>query len=174
MKALTVRQPWAWAIARGGKDIENRTWSAPHRGPLAIHAGSAWDEDGAMDDRVITAVRGDKTDDGHFYPPLHVLLNEARTQIVELVRTDPRYVFGAVIAVVDVVDICTAQDCGCGLWAIPGQLHWRLANVHALADPVPCKGRLGLWDLTPKDSLRPSDVEAVVRAQLGAFVSAGR
>jgi hypothetical protein len=25
MRALTVRQPWAWAIVHGGKDIENRT-----------------------------------------------------------------------------------------------------------------------------------------------------
>lgn len=24
--ALSVRQPWAWAIIHGGKDIENRTW----------------------------------------------------------------------------------------------------------------------------------------------------
>ena len=25
MKALTVQQPWAWAIVHGGKDVENRT-----------------------------------------------------------------------------------------------------------------------------------------------------
>jgi len=24
MKALTIRQPWAWAIARGHKNVENR------------------------------------------------------------------------------------------------------------------------------------------------------
>ena len=25
-RALSVRQPWAWAICHGWKDIENRTW----------------------------------------------------------------------------------------------------------------------------------------------------
>ena len=39
MKALTVRQPWAWLIAAGHKDIENRTCRTSYRGPLLIHAG---------------------------------------------------------------------------------------------------------------------------------------
>ena len=36
--ALSVRQPWAWALLYGGKTVENRTWSTPHRGPIWIHA----------------------------------------------------------------------------------------------------------------------------------------
>lgn len=41
--ALSVRQPWAWAIIFAGKDIENRGWvpSNPglkYRGRVAIHA----------------------------------------------------------------------------------------------------------------------------------------
>jgi hypothetical protein len=39
MKALTVCQPWAWAIIHAPKRIENRTWRTSHRGPLAVHAG---------------------------------------------------------------------------------------------------------------------------------------
>ncbi len=38
MKALTIRQPWAWAIIHAGKDIENRSWRTHHRGALAVHA----------------------------------------------------------------------------------------------------------------------------------------
>jgi hypothetical protein len=41
MKAISIRQPWAWAIAQGLKTIENRTWRTHYRGPLAIHAGRA-------------------------------------------------------------------------------------------------------------------------------------
>lgn len=26
MKVLTIKQPWAWAIIHGGKDLENRNW----------------------------------------------------------------------------------------------------------------------------------------------------
>jgi len=41
--ALSVRQPWAWAIIYAGKDIENRSWQAVNhglrqRGRIAIHA----------------------------------------------------------------------------------------------------------------------------------------
>lgn len=48
--ALSVRQPWAWAIIHAGKDIENRTWrsnhpSLPDRGPLAIHAAKGMTQD---------------------------------------------------------------------------------------------------------------------------------
>jgi hypothetical protein len=39
MKAITVRQPWAWAIINAGKDIENRTWNTNFRGRVAIRAG---------------------------------------------------------------------------------------------------------------------------------------
>lgn len=39
MKALTIRQPWAQLIALGEKTIETRTRATSHRGPLAIHAG---------------------------------------------------------------------------------------------------------------------------------------
>lgn len=28
MKAISIRQPWAWAILNAGKDIENREWGA--------------------------------------------------------------------------------------------------------------------------------------------------
>jgi hypothetical protein len=39
MKALSIRQPWAWAVTEGHKTIENRRWATAYRGPLLIHAG---------------------------------------------------------------------------------------------------------------------------------------
>lgn len=39
IKALTIHQPWAFAVASGHKLIENRSWMTSHRGPLLIHAG---------------------------------------------------------------------------------------------------------------------------------------
>jgi hypothetical protein len=41
MKALTIRQPWAWAIVTGIKAVENRSYRTAHRGPFLIHAGSS-------------------------------------------------------------------------------------------------------------------------------------
>ena len=36
--ALSLHQPWAWAIIHGGKDIENRSWPTRVRGEVIIHA----------------------------------------------------------------------------------------------------------------------------------------
>ena len=44
MKAFTVRQPWADAIAYGGKYTENRAWPLPvkeHDTTVLIHAVKA-------------------------------------------------------------------------------------------------------------------------------------
>lgn len=38
MKALSIRQPWAWLIIHGGKDIENRTRHTKRRGRFLVHA----------------------------------------------------------------------------------------------------------------------------------------
>lgn len=43
MKALSIKQPWAWAIMAGHKTIENRTWKTPYRGRILIHAGKTFD-----------------------------------------------------------------------------------------------------------------------------------
>jgi ASCH domain len=43
LPALSVRQPWAWLIVNGVKDIENRSRRTHHRGPLLIHASLSLD-----------------------------------------------------------------------------------------------------------------------------------
>lgn len=45
MKALSIKQPWAWLIVAGYKNIENRTWHTNYRGKLLIHASKTWDID---------------------------------------------------------------------------------------------------------------------------------
>lgn len=40
MKALSIRQPWAWLIVHGGKDIENRSWATSFRGIFFVHAAA--------------------------------------------------------------------------------------------------------------------------------------
>jgi hypothetical protein len=38
MKALSLRQPWLWAVLDLGKTIENRRWNTHYRGPILLHA----------------------------------------------------------------------------------------------------------------------------------------
>ena len=48
MKALSVRQPWAWLICAGHKDVENRVWRTDYREPLLIHASRTYDKMGEL------------------------------------------------------------------------------------------------------------------------------
>jgi len=46
MLALSIRQPWAWLVVHGFKDIENRTWRSEPRGRIWIHASRTLDRAG--------------------------------------------------------------------------------------------------------------------------------
>ena len=140
MRALSVRQPWAWAICHG-KDVENRSRGTRHRGLLAIHASkSAPYAADLTDPRImdLIAANGFRLD-------------------------DPPSAQGAVVAVA-VLAGCHHESTeeprhSCSPWGQRDAYHWQLANVRPLPEPVPCKGMLGLWRL-------PEDVEKAVRAQL--------
>lgn len=42
MRALSIRQPWLWAILHGGKTVENRDWAGcEYRGPILLHASKS-------------------------------------------------------------------------------------------------------------------------------------
>lgn len=128
--AITVRQPWAWAIAAGHKPVENRSWTTSHRGPLAIHAGKTLDP---AAERFISA----RLDPDLPLPPKWWLQP----------GTLPA---GAIVALADLTGFCArrmggARECACGSWAMAGAVHWRLARVRPLAEPVPCRGAQGLW-----------------------------
>lgn len=61
--ALSVRQPWAWAIIHADKDIENRTWQAVNhglsrRGRIAIHAAKGMTRDEYEEGREFIDSRG--------------------------------------------------------------------------------------------------------------------
>lgn len=72
MKALSIKQPWAWLIIHGGKDIENRTWKRSFRGRFLIHASKGIDQ---------RAMREYK----HLLPPKEDLIGGAIIGSVELV-----------------------------------------------------------------------------------------
>lgn len=46
MRALSIRQPWAWCIVNGYKDVENRDWKREITGEILIHASRFTDPAG--------------------------------------------------------------------------------------------------------------------------------
>jgi hypothetical protein len=47
LRAISIRQPWAYAILHLGKDVENRPWRTRYRRPILIHSSLTVDKDEA-------------------------------------------------------------------------------------------------------------------------------
>lgn len=134
MKVLTIRQPWASAILGGGKDVENRTWRTSYRGPLAIHAASRLD-DGVLHRDTRTEARAYWSSAGFDVDTLTL---------------------GAIVGVVDVIGCVPAQECDsdwANCWEGGPSFCWLLDDPRALVEPIPAKGRLGLWEWPELDAI---------------------
>ncbi len=135
MQALSVRQPWAWAVARGHTGILNRVANTGYRGPVAIYA-SARGDPGARDELTAPAADWNPADPAADWNP-----------------ADPAAAAGGIVAVVSLVGVCTAaasgRPCRCGQWASASQYHWRVADPWPLRWPVVALSHPGLWELTP-------------------------
>lgn len=130
--ALSVRQPWAWAIIFAGKDIENRSAGAIRAGNMrpgriAVHAAT-----GMREAEYAWAVWR-MAQDGVTVPAPADL---------------PR---GAIIGSVDVVEIVTASD---SPW-FGGASGLRLEGPEP-CDPIPCKGALGYFRWARADAFAPT------------------
>ncbi|MFF2549094.1 hypothetical protein ACFVUY_41935 [Kitasatospora sp. NPDC058063] len=119
--ALTIRQPWLAAIVAGDKRTENRSWPTNHRGPVVLHAAREFARDGQAD------------------PLVRAVLARPGA---------PALTTGALVATARIADCHRDTGC-CRPWGLPGLWHWTLADVQALAEPIPAAGRLGLWRLDP-------------------------
>jgi len=131
LKAVSLHQPWASAIAAGLKRFETRSWGTLHRGLLAIHATQRPTDPATLDLelRVRDALRGARVD----LPPL------PRGAFVALVQLDNCK--GTVLW--SAADAPPAER-EWGDWT-PGRFAWRLSSGWALSSPVPCRGAQGLW-----------------------------
>ncbi|KUF05549.1 hypothetical protein AUL38_04125 [Leucobacter sp. G161] len=176
MRILTVRQPWAWAIIHGGKDVENRVRNiaGDYRGPVAIHAGIAYDRGSHLESEPLRAAQ-DKAAvaaGAEVYPGGYTW---------DIGQPDPRKawnIHGAIIGVVDLVSVHKAETCQdwgpvdagtidhywCSPWADVDTHHLKLANPRPLATPIPYKGALGLRRL---DKETIDTITAALAAETG-------
>lgn len=123
MRALAVRQPWAWAIVIGVKPLENRSRRFHHRGPLLIHAS--------------------QTEESDMVDPVLELIAEETGTAVSLLRNAYRQqaARGAIVGAVTVTDCVTAHP---SRW-FTGPHALVLERPQSAWRPVPCRGQLGLW-----------------------------
>ena len=115
MRALSIRQPWAWLVVNGYKDMENRTWRSRFRGRIYVHAGQ----------KVVA-------DD---YPEQREYITEAG---IIIPRDLPR---GTIVGEVTITGCIAASD---SPWFC-GPYGFTLEDPVAYDTPKPCRGRLGFF-----------------------------
>jgi hypothetical protein len=106
LPALSVRQPWAWLIVNGVKDIENRPRRTHHRGPLLIHASLS--RDGYTE---------------------NIEWVERKHGISVPLELDT----GRIVGVVDVIDCVESHK---SKWFQKGKFGWVMANPHHLVSSL--------------------------------------
>jgi hypothetical protein len=135
LKALTLRQPFAWSVFSVGKDVENRTWPCKVRGTIAIHAAYSQPE------RVYDL-------SSKFIRSVLKKLGKKSVRIPPLEKLDR----GAIIGLVDIVDCVDGSP---SAW-FEGPIGFVLANARLLPKPVPCADKRRFFTLS-------SEVERLVR-----------
>ena len=134
--ALTLRQPWGSLVALGAKHIETRSWRTSYRGWLAIHAAKTLPTAERLlceQEPFRTALLRDTT------------LDPTRPLTAQLPR-------GSVLAVawlnsclpMETIEPPDEPERSFGDYA-PGRYAWYLSQVYRLPQPVPARGKLGLW-----------------------------
>ncbi|UFW79977.1 ASCH domain-containing protein [Rhizobium sp. SU303] len=145
--ALSTRQPWAHAIVKGWKDIENRKWNTRHRGWVCIHS-SAFN-------------RRNFEDDHSDYS------NVVSDYVNQVPSTLPAkdLAFGAIIGVARIVDVTMRHS---SPWFF-GKYGFVLADQQILAEPIPVKGALGFFEWRPRMIAAPEPAARPVAAQGSLF-----
>lgn len=118
MKALAVRQPFAWALLAGHKPVENREWPTSVRGRVLLHASKGCT----------------KREYGDAAEWIYVACGVVVPEIEELPR-------GCIVGAVTIVDCVEAHP---SPWFV-GPYGFVVEKPVALAEPIPCKGMLGFF-----------------------------
>jgi hypothetical protein len=120
MKVIVIRQPWAWLIVHGFKDIENRSWRTRYRGTLLIQASAS-------------------------LPPRREFEEIRRFVRKRRVKLPEDLARGGIVGMVQLEDCVTTSR---SKW-FEGPVGWVLSKPKRLRF-IPLKGRLGLFDPPPK------------------------
>lgn len=159
MRAISLWQPFASAVAVGAKRIETRSWATKYRGPLAIHAAKrcvveelisywcSWTWKGAL--RPI-GFGGKKVADFEWESCLPF---GAIVATCELVDCRPTGSF--TLEEIQELRMPEGETLSLYGWTEEqlgdfslGRFGWVLENVRALPVPVPWKGSQGFFEVT--------------------------
>lgn len=136
MKAISLWQPWATAMAIGLKQIETRHWRHNYRGLIAIHAAKRW----TREEREFSADMAELHNEGRLaLPPLGAIvatgfivgIEPTETLLPKISETEEMF----------------------GNYG-PNRFGWIFRDIVSLPEPVPCKGAQGFFEV-------PDDLSAI-------------
>lgn len=123
MKVLTIKEPWASLIIEEYKKYEFRSWKTKYRGKILIHAGCSVEKD--MMKRF--------SDYNINVNPGYII---GHATIVDCILVDEE--FNKKLRNIDPVVYGRSNH--------TETYAWKLENVVKYDNPIPCKGKLGLWN----------------------------
>ena len=129
MKTLSVKNPFAFLICVGVKDVENRTWKTNYRGKILIHVPSR-NYDPADISELLSLKQIYNLAGKGIKPEQHELCSKKRASCI--------------------IGTAVLKDCvqdSNSLWAERDCWHWIMENPMLFDKPIEnVKGKLGLWD----------------------------
>lgn len=185
-RALSLKQPWAWAVVHGPKWIENRTWFSELVGPIWIASSSqvqrSYYEEArgrilrigeatgqefevpALDDLPRGMVVGRATVTDYILPGGYwCQTNTTRGRLLaqsaraEFLLYDARDAWGKVFFERGEL---SKHPFASSRWHFRDQYGYVLDDRRALVEPVPCKGHQMAW------TMKPALVDEVLRGRL--------
>jgi len=120
-RALSIRQPWAWLIVNGHKDVENRTWLRQSLGRFLVHASKGMTRDEYFDCEQFALSLGVEL------PSRHMLDR------------------GGIVGVATHTHVVGPNETS-HAWHVTGQFGYVLKDQRRLPF-VECSGMLGLWSV---------------------------
>lgn len=145
MKAITIKNPWAYLVALGIKPIENRTWKTNYRGRVFIHVSAH---------RLSTQLINDEQYQDLIFSKK---LPKSEKSSADFISEQP---LSAIIGEVDIVDCVVNHP---SVWAEKDSeinrndieartiWNWVLENPVLYEKPIlGVKGKLSFWEFNPE------------------------
>ena len=141
MKALSIKQPWAWLICAGYKDIENRDWFIGRKPALG---GRFQDRGLELPQRIYVHAGMSQSE---MIPEVTLWIKDRliELQCLRMAATlvNPGLYHGGIIGEVDITGCVEESD---SPWFV-GRYGFVLANPVLYDKPVPCRGQLGFFNV---------------------------
>lgn len=125
MKVLSIKEPFASLIKDGVKVYETRSWKTKYRGEIYIHASIGISKS-INKDKGFTYLKSE-------IKPGYIL---CKCNLVDCIPMTEDFIK-------DIIE--NTNECDYGIFS-EGRYAWKLEVLEVFDEPIPAKGKLGIWN----------------------------